>query len=490
VTGDEPLVPENATLTGPCRVIEQEYTGISCRAIDIVLPPSATVPDRLINNLLLEIAQDAPESLVAYRGGQRWVQNFERLRLESIYGAGTKLRSNGVYLVTGGLGGIGLAIADHLARSVQARLVLIGRSGLPPREQWDQILADGLHRDGVKNDETAEKIWQIRTMEEMGSEVLVLSADVSDVEQMQSVVQQTVKRFGQLNGVFHAAGVLGIGLMQLRTAEAARKMLAPKVAGMVAIDHAVKDLSLDFMVLISSMTAITGGGPGQLEYCSSNAYLDAYAQAMTSPKRPVVSLDWGEWQWNAWEVGLEGFDPEIRNLFRETRKKYGIRFEEGMDAMSRALEYGLPQVVVSTQDFQLHIDGSKNHSVRTILKEAKSLRGAQQLHPRPILGSVYVEPTNERERRIAEIWQELLGVDQIGIQDNFFELGGHSLLASQLFSLIRKEFHVSLSLRSIFEMPTIASQSEMIAALSWTEDDPGLPAGDGVDAQAMVEGEL
>jgi acyl carrier protein len=189
-------------------------------------------------------------------------------------------------------------------------------------------------------------------------------------------------------------------------------------------------------------------------------------------------------------VGLEGFDPEIRNLFRENRKKYGIRFEEGMDAMSRALEYGLPQVVVSPQDFQLHIDGSKNHSVKTILKEAKILRGVQQLHPRPVLGSAYVAPANTREQRIAEIWQELLGVDQVGIQDNFFELGGHSLLASQLFSRIRREFQVSLSLRSIFEMPTIASQSEMIAALSWADDESALAAGEGADTQAVVEGEL
>jgi acyl carrier protein len=161
-----------------------------------------------------------------------------------------------------------------------------------------------------------------------------------------------------------------------------------------------------------------------------------------------------------------------------------------MDAMSRALEYGLPQVVVSTQDLQMHIEGSKNHTVSNILKEAKNLRGSQALYPRPILGSSYVAPTNDRERKIAEIWQELLGVDQIGIQDSFFELGGHSLLATQLFSRIRKEFKVSLSLRSIFEMPTIASQSEMIAALSWTDPALGLAVVESLDGQVIVEGEF
>jgi acyl transferase domain-containing protein/acyl carrier protein len=491
VTGEEPLIPENATLTGPCRIIEQEYAQIGCRGIDVVLPPAGSAQEKdLAGKIILEIAQDSADSLVAYRGGQRWVQNFEPLQLEAVREQ-TKLRRGGVYLVTGGLGGIGLAIAKHLARTAEARLVLVGRSGLPPREQWEQLLQLPLeellksHRQ-----EMAEKIWQILAMEEMGSEVLVLSADVADPVQMGNVIGQTRERFGELNGVFHAAGVLGQGLMQLRTPEAARSMLAPKVAGLVVLDEVLQDVALDFLLLISSMAAITGGGPGQLEYCAGNAYLDAYAQAETTLERPVISIDWGEWRWNAWEIGLEGFDPEVREMLRENRRQNGIAFEEGMDAMDRALEYGLPQVVVSTQNFQMHIDGSKNHTVANILEEAKKLRGTQSYYPRPVLGSQYVAPRNERERKLAEIWQELLGIEQVGIQDSFFELGGHSLLATQLFSRIRKEFNVSLSLRSIFEMPTIASQSEMIMALSWTEPAPAAVAGEALQTEAMVEGEL
>ena len=313
---------------------------------------------------------------------------------------------------------------------------------------------------------------------------------VAELDQMREVIGHTLKRFGQLNGVFHAAGVLGQGLMQLRTQEAARSMLAPKVAGLLALDEVLKDVSLDFLLLISSMTGITGGGPGQLEYCSGNAYMDAYAHAETTSQRPVISIDWGEWRWNAWEVGLEGFDPEVRDKLRENRRKNGIAFEEGMDAMSRALSYGLPQVVVSTQNFQMHIDGSKGHTVSNILEEAKRLRGSQSRYPRPILGSSYRAPSNEREQKVTEIWQELLGIDQIGVQDSFFELGGHSLLATQLFSRIRKEFKVSLSLRTIFEMPTIASQSEMIAALSWTDNASSLMESEMLAGEVIVEGEI
>jgi acyl carrier protein len=102
-----------------------------------------------------------------------------------------------------------------------------------------------------------------------------------------------------------------------------------------------------------------------------------------------------------------------------------------------------------------------------------------------------VAPTNEVEQTIADIWQDILGIQQVGIQDNFFELGGHSLLATQLFSRLRRLYDVKLSLRSIFEMPTIADQCQMIEALRWTETDPSLLlAPQGAPEEGMVEGEL
>ena len=195
----------------------------------------------------------------------------------------------------------------------------------------------------------------------------------------------------------------GQGLMQLRTLEAARSMLAPKVAGLVSLDEALRDVPIDFLLLISSMAAVTGGGPGQLESCSGNAYMDAYAHAESSLERPVISVDWGEWRSNGWELGLEGFDPAVRESLRANRRQHGIAFEEGMDALNRALEYGLPQVVVSTQDFQMHIDGSKNHTVSNLLQEARTLRGSQARYSRPLPGTPSVAPTNEREPKLAEI---------------------------------------------------------------------------------------
>jgi acyl carrier protein len=94
------------------------------------------------------------------------------------------------------------------------------------------------------------------------------------------------------------------------------------------------------------------------------------------------------------------------------------------------------------------------------------------------------------ESRIAKIWQELLGLDRVGVEDNFFELGGHSLLATQLFSRLRAEFDVEISVRNIFEMATVTRQAELIATIRWATLAPDLPVSSDTPLGAMIEGEL
>jgi acyl transferase domain-containing protein/acyl carrier protein len=488
VTGDETILPEKSTLLGPCRVIPQEFTNIKCRCVDVIPPvPESRQEEELSRRLFSELNRDSSDALIAYRGQQRWVQSFEKILLPALTTPTPRFRTGGTYLITGGVGGIGLAMAEHLARSAQANLILVGRSGLPERERWTELLTDEHTCPSL-----AQKIAQVAALEEMGSQVVVLSADVGDLEQMREVVRQGEERCGRIDGVIHAAGVPGEGLIQLKTEEAAASVLRPKVQGTLVLEEVFKDHSLDFLVLISSMNTVTGGGPGQLDYCAANAFLDGFAHANSENPRHTVSINWGEWQWNAWEKGLEGFDPEIQAFFRENRRKIGISFVEGMDALERILTAGLSQSIVSTQNFHAVIEGSKSFTVQQILQEAaKSRDSGGPTHSRPVLGTAYVAPTNEVEQTIADIWQDILGIQQVGIQDNFFELGGHSLLATQLFSRLRRLYDVKLSLRSIFEMPTITDQAQMIEALRWNETDPSLLlAPQGGPEEGIVEGEL
>lgn len=215
------------------------------------------------------------------------------------------LRDGGVYLITGGLGGLGLELTHFIARTVAANLVLLNRTPLPERETWAGWLASsdpalaGMRR----------KISQIQALEAQGANVLALVADVSDRAQMQQVMQTIRARFGRLDGVLHAAGVPGAGIVQLKTATAAASVFAPKLYGTLILQELLADQSLDFFLLFSSITAITGGF-GQVDYCAANAFLDAFAQANSTLRgQRTLSINWDAWQ----QVGMAA-SPELQQL--------------------------------------------------------------------------------------------------------------------------------------------------------------------------------
>ena len=453
---EDDLYPEKATILGACKVIPQEYYQIFCRSIDIALPQTGSKrSQQLIDYLLMELTASTSDRVIAYRGNQRWVQCFEPLPIEPPTISTTKLRQGGVYVITGGLGEIGLEIAEDLAKKVQTKLVLIGRKGLPAKAEWEQWLSSHDEENLL-----SKKIKKLQNIEELGAEVLVLTADVANLEQMKDVVERVCDRFGKINGVIHAAGVPGAGLIQLKTTELAAKVFEPKLKGTLVLDAVLQGLDLDFLVLFSSNTAITGG-LGQVDYCAANAFLDAFAHYNFYHRQiPTISINWDWWQGNNWADDFMSIVPEFQAQFKQMRETYGIAFSEGVDAFERILSRMLPQVIVSTQKIQTLI--AQFNSLAELISPDKSKGDRISKHPRPILGTAYVTPSNDVEQKIAEIWQELLGIEQIGIHDNFFDLGGHSLLATQLVSQLRQEFQIELPLRSLFETPTIAELALVI----------------------------
>ena len=296
IAGEKELCPEKAALLGPCKVIPQEYSNITCRSIDVVLPEFGSAREtKLVGQLIAELTRPMPETVVAYRNGARWVQVLEPLSLTEQAGAPTQLRDGGVYLITGGLGGIALELAVYLAKAVRARVVLVGRSEIPIRGQWEQWLTT--HDDG---DAVSRRIRRLQAIEQHGGEAVILRADVTDRERMQEVVAEVHKRFGVINGVVHAAGVEGGGLIQLRTSQMAADVLAPKVQGLRVLESALKDVDLDFFLLCSSLSSVLGS-IGQVDYCAANFFMDSFAHYDSlKTGRRTVSVNWDAWQ----EVGL------------------------------------------------------------------------------------------------------------------------------------------------------------------------------------------
>ncbi|URD53862.1 type I polyketide synthase [Chroococcidiopsis sp. CCNUC1] len=291
VTGEDKLHPEKATVLGPVRTIPQEYPNIGCRSIDVTLPSLGDWQiERFLDNAIAEIEAASPEPIVAYRGTQRWVQTFEPTPLPKSPDTPARLQQGGVYLITGGLGGIGLTLAEHLAKSVRAKLALLGHSAFPDRSQWSAWLSS---HDG--QDVTSRKIRQLLDLEACGAEILTIQADVSDLAQMQEAIAQITTRFGQINGVIHAAGVPGGGAMQRKIVEQAEHILAPKVKGTLVLSELFKDKNLDFILLCSSIVAIEGRF-GQADYTGANAFLDAFAHSQIGDRTFAISVNWDGWQ--------------------------------------------------------------------------------------------------------------------------------------------------------------------------------------------------
>jgi acyl transferase domain-containing protein len=287
VTGAETVSPAASLILGPARAVPFECPRISSRVIDIQMPADPEERSRLAALLLNEFDHVAGEDLVAHRGGHRWRPAFDRLQAESPGLSCTKLRERGVYLISGGLGQMGLEFAEYFANNCHARLALFGRSDFPAREHWERWIAD--HE---QNDSVSAKIRKLQAIESSGAEVMVLTADVSEAGQMKDVVDRIRKRFGAIHGVIHAAGVSGNGLIELTSRAAVERVLAAKVRGTLVLEELLKDQPLDFFALCSSLTAVHGA-PGEAVFASANAFLDAFAHSRHSAGNLApVSINW------------------------------------------------------------------------------------------------------------------------------------------------------------------------------------------------------
>ncbi|MGL4618099.1 SDR family NAD(P)-dependent oxidoreductase [Chroococcidiopsis sp.] len=454
VTGEEIISPEKATLLGAIKTIPLEYPNIRCRSVDIIF---STGQDEIVEQLLTELSTSSSNQIIAYRGKHRWVQTFEPVRLETQAEDAPQLMKGGVYLITGGLGGIGLVMAEHLARTLKAKLILCGRSEFPQRHQWEQWLT--AHE---QSDRVSEQIRQIQTLEQLGAEVLVFSADVSDRQQMQAVVNQARDRFGQINGIIHAAGVAKPGKIESRSLETVESVLAAKVKGVLVLEAIFQDTPLDFLALFSSLSSISGGYA--VDYVAANAFLDAYAHYRTANHNSfTVAIDWDNWQQIGMALQAE-VPAELKPFYTENQKN-GITAEEGIDAFNRILRYRLPQVIVSGRDLQVAI--AQHRAAKAIDREAE-VTPTQHFYPRPNLSNSYVSPRDRVEQILADLWQQLLGIEKVGIHDNFFELGGDSILSFQV-ALKANQSGLQLHPNQLFEYPTIADLAKIVSALQTTE---------------------
>ena len=293
--GSAAVCPEKATVLGPALCIPRELAGVHCAVVD--LPVVATRRGKVERDTVERLAALAERELAArdsgvfaWRGNDRFCLEYVAVDLPPGKGElPARLRERGTYLISGGMGGIGSLVAEWLARTCKARLVLLARRELPAREQWDAFLAVSGGKDPV-----AQAIQKVRWLESLGAEVHVACADVADVVQVRAALAAARQRLGPVHGMFHTAGVIADGLMAGKEQATIERVLAPKVHGALVLEEVLGDEPLDFTVLFSS-TSATLGPPGQVDYVAANAFLNALARRRSAAGKPTVALQWGTW---------------------------------------------------------------------------------------------------------------------------------------------------------------------------------------------------
>jgi acyl carrier protein len=282
---------------------------------------------------------------------------------------------------------------------------------------------------------------------------------------MAEVLGESRRRFGAINGVIHAAGVIELGIIQLKTRETAERVLRAKVQGTTVLWDLLGE-ELDFLFLCSSISTVVEG-PGLADYRGGNAFLDAFARSHAAGHggTRVVSVKFDAWQ----EVGMAVAFGEADDL------PNAIHPAEGIEVFERVLSSSLSEVVVSTRDLP--------HLIVLVRSEAETVREEEDDAPaaapvasptaksRGGLSTSFAEPTTDCERTIAQIWQKLLGIERIGILDDFFEAGGHSLLATQVMSGLHQRFDIDVPLRILFEAPTLAAFAQRVEEILGEEEE-------------------
>ncbi|BCJ96172.1 hypothetical protein acsn021_37410 [Anaerocolumna cellulosilytica] len=451
VVGEDLYHPEKATLKGICCIAPQENPNITCSCLDIPIDYELYPGGKTLNDTLYqEISSQYSSAITAYRGRKRWIPVFESLvmdkKVENI--KATKLKQNGIYLITGGLGKIGIALGEYLARNYKAKLILTGRTQFPARDQWDIWIDKYGKKDGI-----TQKIQKIRDFEAAGAEVLIFSADSSNKEEMANVLSISEKAFGLLNGVIHAAGITEQHeVIESLEPEACEKHFASKVYSLAVLENILKNRKLDFCVLMSSISSILGG-LGMSAYAAGNAFMDAFVHYQNySSKTQWICINWDGWNLGskemiAWETSISDLE---------------INIEEGIRVFEKALLLGEEHIIISTGELQSR---QKQWQINRHYENKAAPSNEVMfdvLQSRPNFKNSYISPRNYIEGEIFLIWQKYLKYERIGIDDDFFELGGNSLKAISVISAIHKSFNKKIGLSQFLKNPTIRQVADFL----------------------------
>ncbi|MDR0266612.1 SDR family NAD(P)-dependent oxidoreductase, partial [Paenibacillus sp.] len=432
VTGAEVMLkPQHAALFGLARSIGYEPGGIRAKCVDI--------DDKATAAELLALLGSGEEQ-VALREGSVYTPQLQPRELSGLPEANMELCQDGVYVITGGSGGIGLALGKRLA-SYGVNLGLISRSG------W----LDG------ESEKAKRQREAVHAMEKAGVSVTCLAADVSREEELEEALQKLRSRYGRINGIIHGAGVGSEGYLVRKEEEAMRRVMDPKITGTWLLDRLTAADPPDFLVLFSSVVALIGG-PGQGDYAAANAYMDTYAAARNRRGMRTLTINWPAWKETGMAVDF-GVNEDLW-IFR------AIETEKALDALEQALAETAGTIAIG----ELQTNGSVWGTQRLLalspeleqrFAKRRTSPGGHVRRKAVVLTGRTEGSYSVIEQKVAQAWGEVLGLEEADLYTSFFDLGGDSIQGIKIANLLG-EAGIAVDVGDLFEHLTIVELASFL----------------------------
>ncbi|AUB35345.1 Non-ribosomal peptide synthetase component F [Nostoc flagelliforme CCNUN1] len=419
--------PAQASLWGLGKVIALEHPKLWGGLLDL----AADAPTDEAVNLLAEIWDSQGENQIAFREGRRYVARL--IRSEVPEARSISLQSDSTYLVTGGLGALGLKVAQWMVEQGARHLMLTGRKQA-----------------------SAEVLQAIAQMENLGAKVAIAQADVAHWSDMVRVFEEIKTSMPPLGGIIHAAGMLHDGILRQQEWKSFEQVMAAKVKGTWILHTLSQQLQLDFFVTFSSAAALLGS-PGQGNYAAANAFMDALTDYRRASGLPGLSINWGLWK----DAGMATSLGNRDQARLAAQGMESIPLEQGLQILGNLLGQDRSQVGVLPVNWSKFCEQFPEGVVSPFLESFIARDKKPSLQRTQLLQQLEASPVNERQTLlIAHIQTELvklLGIDasELEPQQGFLDLGMDSLMAVELKNRLESTLSCSLPSTLVFDYPTI-----------------------------------
>ena len=411
----------------------EENTGVSTQLIYL---SKGSLYDLAASGLLKTLSQESskiiartvladtqPEKWIAeeikelFTGEVRYVNGRREIKINQLKPAsppmtGTAFREGAVYLITGGVGGLGLIFAKYLKTQYASKLVLVGRSALNDRQE--------------------------KQVKELGQDVIYIQADITNEKQVKELIDETIIKFGSLHGILHAAGITRDSTIVKKDIQEARQVLDPKISGTLLLDKATEHLNLDFFLLCSSVAA-TMGNNGQADYAYANAFMDAFA---AQRKSKTVSINWPLWDDGGMQVDIQTLEW--------MKKRWGmaaLSTNNGLQALELCLAQESPTIGV--------VEGNANR----LINYFDQLSISKKIKITESISTTDTQWHNKLENDLVAIVSSILKIDTLDIdtEEDMSGFGFDSITFTKFTNQLNKMYQLALSPVILFEYSSLAS---------------------------------